>query len=111
MTDKERQAYIEEQKALFEARQASQSKKTFSQRVKESLRFRKYAKHLVENKPTIWKNPNNKPLNLKGKKIAIYTCVTGGYDSIKEPVFINDKIDYFIFTDNDNFSSKIWKVK
>lgn len=44
------------------------------------------------------------------KKIAVYTCIIGGYDNLNDPVIINENIDYFVFTDHD-ITSKIWTEK
>lgn len=47
---------------------------------------------------------------MKKNKICVYTCITGNYDKINE---IKDKelgIDYYLFTNNKNISSKTWKV-
>ena len=33
-------------------------------------------------------------------KIAVYTCITGGYDEIKEPFYVDDSIDYYAVTDS-----------
>lgn len=41
-------------------------------------------------------------------KIAVYTVITGGYDDPNLPVYIDDSIDYYLFTDSDNASSKNW---
>jgi len=42
-------------------------------------------------------------------KIVVYTCITGNYDSIKEPLYVNDKIDYYIITDMNVPSDSVWK--
>ena len=34
-------------------------------------------------------------------KIAVYTCITGGYDKLEIPSFVDSRIDYFCFTDNE----------
>ena len=47
--------------------------------------------------------------NLKGKKIVVYSAVFGGYDTIKEPLYINDNIDYVIFTDQELADDSAWK--
>lgn len=45
------------------------------------------------------------------KKIAVYTCISGKYDSIKEPKFnINPNINYIMFTDQD-MKSEFWTIK
>ena len=33
-------------------------------------------------------------------KIAVYTVITGGYDDLKDPVYIDDDIDYYVGTDS-----------
>lgn len=39
-------------------------------------------------------------------KIAVYTCITGKYDELLEPIYNDPKCDYFIFTDNEEFKTK-----
>lgn len=48
------------------------------------------------------------PFNGKG---VIYSAITGGYDEVKEPEYINPYLDYILFTDNPNVKSAVWKVK
>ncbi|WOU43008.1 glycosyltransferase domain-containing protein [Citrobacter portucalensis] len=43
-------------------------------------------------------------------KIAIYTCITGDYDSIKTPLKINDEIDYICFSDQNIHAPHPWVV-
>ncbi|AUL69750.1 glycosyltransferase domain-containing protein [Escherichia coli] len=45
------------------------------------------------------------------KKIAIYTCVTGGYDVVKAPLKINHNIDYICFSDQKISAPYPWKVR
>jgi len=40
----------------------------------------------------------------------IYTCVTGDYDTLKEPNVITEGWDYICFTNNLNLKSKNWKI-
>lgn len=49
------------------------------------------------------------PLYYK-KRIAVYTCIVGGYDEISDPIVINENIDYFIFSDH-TIESEIWNQK
>lgn len=44
-------------------------------------------------------------------KNAIYTCVTGNYDKVKNPKVVADNWDYILYTDNKNIKSDVWKVK
>lgn len=48
-------------------------------------------------------------INPHKDKIAVYTCITGGYDSIKEPLYVNPDIDYLVFTDGEVPANSVWK--
>lgn len=52
-------------------------------------------------------------LNYKtDKKIVIYSCVSGNYDSINSPMFINENVDYILFVDDENVpNNSYWKLK
>lgn len=45
------------------------------------------------------------------KKFIVYTCVTGGYDTIQEPLYNHPSIDYVLFTDNPNLTSSVWNIR
>lgn len=42
-------------------------------------------------------------------RVLIYTCVTGGYESLIEPLFLPDHVDYIAVTDMEIPSSSRWK--
>lgn len=44
-------------------------------------------------------------------KYVIYTCLTGNYDTLKQPLVVDDEFDYICFS-NDIVSSKegVWKI-
>ena len=42
-------------------------------------------------------------------KIAIYTVSTGGYDNIKEPIYVDENIDYYVFTNQELNPNSVWK--
>ena len=42
-------------------------------------------------------------------RVAVYTCITGNYDTIKEPLYVNSCVDYFIVTDMDVPKESVWK--
>ena len=45
-----------------------------------------------------------------GLRVAVYTCLTGDYDTIKEPVYVNrDCCDFFIVTNEEVPGGSIWK--
>lgn len=47
----------------------------------------------------------------KNNKKVIYTCITGKYDVLTNPLVITPDFDYVCFTDNDELVSDIWKIK
>lgn len=42
-------------------------------------------------------------------RIAIYTVSTGKYDDIKNPIFVDKNIDYYVFTEQNLNSDLVWK--
>lgn len=42
--------------------------------------------------------------------LVVYTCITGGYDTLREIRYKSPDIDYICFTDNAKLASKTWKV-
>ncbi len=60
---------------------------------------------------TEWKKNNKlqKEPSFKGKG-AVYTAITGGYDIVHDPVFVDENLDYYLFTDNENIKSNVFKV-
>ena len=54
---------------------------------------------------------------LKPKKVrsVVYTCLTGGYDSLKEHRYVDDDWDYVCFTDNKELLAQkkcgIWEIR
>lgn len=46
------------------------------------------------------------------KKIVVYTCIIGEYDIIREPLYIDEYIDYYIITNlNIDLSNSIWRKR
>lgn len=43
--------------------------------------------------------------------IVTYTCITGGYDQLKQPKNVSKGIDYICFTDNLTIDSGVWKLR
>ena len=46
------------------------------------------------------------------RRVAFYTCIFGGFDRLKEPVYksILDEADLFIVTDNENIKSSTYQI-
>ena len=47
---------------------------------------------------------------IKNKNV-VYTCITGGYDTLTEPEFVSDGFDYVCFTDNVDLNSDVWEIR
>lgn len=46
----------------------------------------------------------------KGKGV-VYTVLTGNYDSLKEPEYVDLEFDYICFTDDDSLESANWTIR
>lgn len=45
-------------------------------------------------------------------KVAVYTCITGGYDKLEDPCVHENNVDYFAFVDDvSKYDVKGWKIK
>lgn len=44
-------------------------------------------------------------------KGVIYTVITGDYDVLREPEYIDETYDYICFTDNKNLRSEVWDIR
>ena len=53
---------------------------------------------------------HKKSIPFEGKGV-VYTAITGGYDTVKEPKVVNPNWDYILFTDNPEIKSDIWQVR
>jgi hypothetical protein len=52
-----------------------------------------------------------KTSNFNTSKLVVYTAITGNYDNLKEPLFIDSSITYVCFTNNKKLRSKIWNIE
>ena len=44
------------------------------------------------------------------ERVCVYTCITGGYDNLREVKNPEKGIDYLCFTNNKSLKSKTWKM-
>lgn len=44
-------------------------------------------------------------------KIVVYCAITGNYDNLDSPLYIDDRLEYVCFTNNRNIKSSIWNVE
>ena len=45
------------------------------------------------------------------KRKVIYTVITGDYDYLRTPKYVNEDYDYICFTNNKRIKSTFWKVR
>jgi len=44
-------------------------------------------------------------------KIVCYTCITGNYDRLLDPLVVPSNIDFICFTDNWHQFSNVWQIR
>ena len=100
---------------IFEENQKPDYKSdiSFIKKIKKMLRFMisgyifRYKKDSSKAKRlNVFNSTNNV---YKNEKICIYTVCIGKYDSIKNPIYYDENIDYYIFTDQEISNDLIWK--
>lgn len=47
----------------------------------------------------------------ESEPVVIYTAITGEFDKLKEPLYIDKNFRYVCFTDDENLASDIWEIK
>jgi hypothetical protein len=56
-------------------------------------------------------NLNEKQYCLDNKKMVVYTGIFGHYDTLWNPLYIDENVDYICFTDDRNLTSDYWKIR
>ena len=77
--------------------------------IKQSLRKRfgeVSGKTVLEKMPA---RKREKADYFSNEKIAVYTCITGSYDTLREPVFVPDNCDFWAITDQEVPNDSYWK--
>ena len=72
------------------------------------LKFKSYINDLMQCEFT--QNEENVFLGKPGLKIAVYTAVSGGYDTLKLPLLKYKNCDFFVFTDAPIESTDSYKI-
>ena len=44
-------------------------------------------------------------------KVVVYTCITGDYDKLIDPQFIDAGVDYICYTNNNKLTSNVWQIR
>jgi hypothetical protein len=55
------------------------------------------------------KQPETETVVMSSIKIAVYTCITQGYDSLKIPLSVDERLAYFCYTDTPQSVMPPWK--
>lgn len=83
--------------------------RVLDQKINQSVicHYKEYARKAYEEYPF---HSQQKKLVFQGKGV-IYTVITGNYDELCTPQYIDDEYDYICFTDNRKLTSDIWSVR
>ena len=90
----------------------TKSKKLTPNEIAEIIIKDEVFKHMEDNNTTIedmkknYKRTSDKPKNKK----VVYTCISGKYDTLMDPIYVNNDFDYICYTDQP-FNSNIWEIR
>ncbi len=56
------------------------------------------------------RHPLNERSDFRGRGV-VYCVITGKYDELREPEYINDEWDYVLFTDDRSLRSDFWQIR
>jgi hypothetical protein len=71
---------------------------------------RKFVRSIPRITPEAWMEKYKVHWSTEKKKKVIYTCISGPYDALRDPKFINSEYDYICFTDQ-KFVSNVWEIR
>lgn len=113
---------------IFGIRETRRKQKLFHKKVGKVWRNKKeYTTHFVSTRlkkhvskgrtvQPLSREPSAKSVSVKTKqqgkplgKLAIYTCIFGGYDNLQEPLIKSKYCDYYIVTDKSMSQKSTWK--
>lgn len=71
-----------------------------------------YARYVYRKRYSVeFQDKSKNNLFLKRTPIVVYTAITGNYDRLKAPLFVDDNLHYICYTNNPSIKSKIWNVE
>ncbi len=73
----------------------------------EGKKFKKLSKTVMS--PAADAVPLSAPDYFHSARIAVYTCITGGYEQLKEPVWVPDNCDFYVITDREIPTESVWQ--
>lgn len=90
-------------------RYLSNLKKGRIRQIVKDLKYRKYALRHFTSNANVSMEPTSEPLDLSESRIAVYSCITGNYDGIIDPLYAEPGVDYYMFTDLNLPEGSKWK--
>ncbi len=126
--DEDRQIQLKLEEALYRIRQGEldtslnllkalelASQKTVARSYDGEIRYNKKLCETLLNfdeyRQQLQASTRNQSESHAKPRVAVFTANTGGYDSVKLPLFVDSEIDYFLFTDRPVPNVGFWKVK
>lgn len=98
--------------------------KTIRQQLEEKLRVPKdkiyiweeysrwcYARSIYRKRYGVETENKKKENIMKNQSTVVYTAITGNYDRLKDPLFIDDNLTYVCFTNNPSIKSNVWNIE
>lgn len=65
----------------------------------------------LKNRTIFRATSRTRKVDLKKGKLVVYTAISGGYDELQTPEYINSNFDYICFTDNEDLKSDFWEIR
>ena len=75
----------------------------------KDLKYRKYALNHFTSKGNVNYELEGEKVDVSKNRIAVYSCITGNYDGIIEPLYLEPSVDYYMFTDAPIPEPSKWK--
>lgn len=90
-------------------RYLSNLKKGRVDQIIKDLKYRKYAlKHFTSEGNKDYEASSGN-VDVSQVRIAVYSCITGNYDGVLDPLYLEPSVDYYMFTDVPLPKSSKWK--
>lgn len=76
--------------------------------VERIIYYLKKTKHFIEGIEDYSELDKKKIVRKNSKKVVVFSCITGNYDTIKKPFMKLPNVDYIMFTDRENNINNGW---
>ncbi len=108
---KEKREILTSRSYLSGKRIENRRRKSFGKRLMDMKKRLSGHRSVVANCPDLPTAVNDRSDTnyFSDERIAVYTCITGRYDSLREPLVHPDNIDYYAITDFELPAGSSWK--